>query len=483
MIAFDQGGSCALSGTGTAVHYTTHQFTLASSTNVTISLLPADGATVTPSGADTFIILYGPGGFNPADACANAIIANDDADATTLLSKIVTSAPLAAGNYTLVITTFDNIPSPALPYTYTGFSSVSFGAAVVQHVVDYNGDGKSDYIVARATSSPLAEAKGPSMLSSMGINTEVRRHTSQIIRGITGKNDLLSPPIFWYVALNGSNATGVAQLGDAASPDFVVSGDFDGDSKTDIAVWTEAPATQANFKILQSSNNTVRVEFFGQTDDDPSVVGDYDGDGKADPAVFRCPVSPAPAGQCYFFFRGSLNNPSGNVTYVPWGFGTDLDFFSYVGDFDGDHKNDFCLQRSNPSSPNNGQFVLLKSNGGGVEFINWGLATDFLVSGDYDGDGKTDFCVRRSDDPSIDKRTYYVLTRTGATFGAQWGVVGDSSTPGDYDGDGKTDFAVWRGSATAGDSRFWILNSSNGSVSQFIWGQSGDFAVAGWAVH
>jgi hypothetical protein len=301
----------------------------------------------------------------------------------------------------------------------------------------------------------------------------------------TARSDsAIAPPIYWYTYFNPSGATGVGQLGDAAT-DFITPEDFDGDGKDDLAVWTEAPATQANFKILQSTTNTVRVEFFGQTGDDPAVVGDYDGDGKADPTVYRCPGIADPDGQCYFFYRGSLNNPSGSVTYVPWGFGVDGDFFPYVGDMDGDGKNDFCIQRANPASPANGQFVLLKSADLGIEYINWGLSSDFLIPGDYDGDGKTDLTVRRTVSGS---RHHWILYRTGATDFVQWGVTGDSSVPGDYDGDGKTDLAVWRGNSDPTQNFFWIRNSSNFSVTQFEWGQcptvaTCDFAVAGWAVH
>jgi hypothetical protein len=362
--------------------------------------------------------------------------------------------------------------------------AINTGAAAVADAnVDFNGDGKTDYVVARGTLSPLAEGTAPSLASPRSYDPEVRRLPSQMRPISDAKANLLTPPIFWYTDINGTNQQGVGQLGDAAT-DFIVVEDFDGDGKDDPAVWTEAPATQANFKILQSSTNTVRVEFFGQTGDDPAVVGDYDGDGKADPAVYRCPALADPAGQCYFFYRGSLNNPSGNVTYFPWGFGHDGDFFPYVGDFDGDGKNDFCVQASTPGAPSQGLFYLAKS-GGGTEYVSWGLSSDFLIPGDYDGDGKTDFCVRRT---SARDRTYYMLTRTGATSQVQWGISGDNSTPGDYDGDGKTDFAIWRGSPTPGDSRYWILNSSNGSVTQFTWGQcptvnTCDFPVAGWAVH
>ncbi len=358
--------------------------------------------------------------------------------------------------------------------------TVTTAAPATDANTDFDGDGKTDFVVARGTTTPLTEATAPNMapISRMARNPEVKGR----VKSTEQPENAITPPIYWYSKLSGNGATGVGQLGDAAT-DFIVTEDFDGDGKDDLTVWTEAAATQANFKILQSSTNTVRVETFGQTGDDPAVVGDYDGDGKADPAVYRCPGIAAPAGQCFFFYRGSLNNPSGNVTYVPWGFGNDGNFFPYTGDFDGDGKNDFCVQRSNPSQAGQGQFVLLKSTGG-VEYVNWGNDSDFLIPGDYDGDGKTDFCVRRTVSGT---RQNFILTRTGATSQVQWGITGDSSVPGDYDGDGKTDLAIWRGSATPGQSTFWVLNSSNSSVTQFVWGQcpagNCDFAVAGWAVH
>ncbi len=341
---------------------------------------------------------------------------------------------------------------------------------------DFDGDGKTDFVVARATTTPLTEATAPGMgpISKMVRDPEVKGR----VRSTDKTDNAITPPIYWYSKLSGSGATGVGQLGDAAT-DFILTEDFDGDGKDDLTVWTEAPATMANFKILQSSTNTVRVEFFGQTGDDPAVLGDYDGDGKADPAVYRCPAIAGPAGQCFFYYRGSLANPSGNITYVPWGFGVDGDFFPYVGDFDGDGKNDFCVQRANPSATTQGQFVLLKSTGG-IEYINWGLSSDFLIPGDYDGDGKTDICVRRTVSGA---RQHYILTRTGATSQTQWGITGDVSVPGDYDGDGKTDLAIWRPNVDPTQNFFWVLNSSNSSVTQFEWGQQNDFPVAGWAVH
>lgn len=302
--------------------------------------------------------------------------------------------------------------------------------------VDFNGDGKTDYVV---------------------------------VRTISDQN-------IWMSNINGIGNTSFIPWG--VFFDKFVPEDYDGDGKDDIAVWRQISSGQPNgnafFYILNSSTNTLSTIDFGQDGDDPTVVGDYDGDNKADAAVYRCPIT---SGQCYFYYKGTLNNPSGNITFMPWGFGFQGEFFTYPGDFDGDGKYDFCIQRKNPLDNSKSQFVLLKSNGFGIEYINWGLFTDFVVPGDYDGDGKQDFCVRRL---SGGQYQYFILTRTGGGTGANpiiWGLFNDTSVPGDYDGDGKTDIAVWRNGA------FYVRQSNNNTLLVFNWGQSLDFPVASWYVH
>jgi subtilisin-like proprotein convertase family protein len=312
--------------------------------------------------------------------------------------------------------------------------------ANVQHVVDFNGDGKTDYAVVRN------------------------------IGGTTGGQ------VRWFINLNGTTTTYGSDWG--ISTDFFLPVDFDGDSKSDIAVWR--PATAANgggvFYILQSNGNTVRIENFGLEGDDPSVVDDYDGDNKADLAVYR--EGAAAGQQSTWFYRGSLNNPSGNVTYVNWGINGD---FPSPGDYDGDNKADFVVQRNNGGGQ--ARFWLLQTTAG-TDSVVFGTPSDSIVPGDYDGDGKTDIATARGVGGSI--QWYVRPSSTGVVSGSPYATFGASATDflaqGDYDGDGRTDPAVWRSSSTPGVSAFWVLGSTVGAYS-VPFGAGGDYPVANFNVH
>lgn len=274
----------------------------------------------------------------------------------------------------------------------------------------------------------------------------------------------------WYIQpANGSPLFALqwGVLGDAAVPE-----DFDGDGRDDVAIWRPT-ANTAYFYILQSQTNTFRVVEFGLIGDDPSVVTDYDGDNAADPAVYR---NAAPGGQSYFFYMGSQNNPAGNITYVPWGTSGD---FPVSGDYDGDGRGDFVVQRNQNGS---GLFYLLQSTAG-IQFLWFGLSTDLLAPGDYDGDLKTDLCVVRAEVKNL--RWWIRRSSDGIIVNQPFGLSGmDVATPGDYNGDGITDMSVWRPNADPTMCFFHVRESgASPSFSRFEWGIGTDYPAANFKVH
>jgi subtilisin-like proprotein convertase family protein len=355
--------------------------------------------------------------------------------------------PAGAGTATFTSTFFGTVPQGAWSLYVVDFvggdsGSISGGwtlqitAFIVddfgQRTVDFNGDGRTDWAVVRNTGG------GPGGQAT------------------------------WFTQYNNQAGGQTTPWGIAS--DVFLPEDFDGDLKTDLAVWRADPNFSA-FYILQSTTNTVRIEGFGMAGDDPTVVGDYNADGKCDLAVFRPGVG---IGQPSFWFYRST--PGGPYSAVQWGQTGD---FPVPGDFDADGKYDFVVQRND----GNGQarfWTLLA--GGATSTTVFGHPFDTVVPGDYENDGKTDIAVIRGGPNST--IVWYILPSSGGGSYTQT-VFGNSGTDfsaqGDYDGDGKTDIAVWRPSP--GQSAFYVNRSSGGGVDIFFWGLPADYPVANYNSH
>ena len=359
----------------------------------------------------------------------------------TLVTPVAATLPAAANNQAQVqvrIITSNAVGNDE----WVGIDDINITAGATPAspaALDYNGDGRTDYTVVRNTGG-----------------------------GSGGQ-------VTWFINLNGTGSTQGIQWG--ISTDFFVAGDFDGDGKTDVTIYRpNANPTLSNFYILQSSDSTVNIQNFGLTGDDPTIVDDYDGDGKTDVSVYRGGAS---AGQpSFWFYRGTLNNPSGNITYVRWGQNGD---FPAPGDYDGDGRADFVVQRNSGSGQ--GQFWMNQTTAGIDNSIIFGTSSDLILPGDYDGDGKTDIAVARGSGGNI--IWFYRRSSDAASVGPiAFGLSAtDFPTQGDYDGDGKTDISVWRPNADATQTFFWVRNSSTSAVSTFEWGQQGDYPVANYNSH
>ncbi|HMS43844.1 MAG TPA: FG-GAP-like repeat-containing protein, partial [Pyrinomonadaceae bacterium] len=225
--------------------------------------------------------------------------------------------------------------------------------------------------------------------------------------------------------------------------------DFDGDGKTDFAVFRP---TERNWYIWQSQSNTMRVENWGLASD-TLAPADFDGDGKTDLAVYR------PSEGNWYIRRSSGGNPQtlklGGKGDIP-----------VAGDYDGDAKADIAVWR-----PKNGTWSIIQTSDNQTRQISWGTSGDRPIPRDFDGDGKVDPTVYR---PS-DGRWYLMYSANSGTNSIPFGVSSDAVTPADFDGDGKTDIAVYRGDAGA----WFVQKSSDSNAEITLFGLNGDKTVVG----
>ena len=259
-----------------------------------------------------------------------------------------------------------------------------------------------------------------------------------------GKSDLAVfevPTGYWYILLSRTLSLSMTKFGNSGCS--TISGDFDGDYKADLAVFE--PAT-GYWYILLSSTLSLSMTKFGNSGC-TTVAGDYDGDSKADLAVFE------PATGYWYILLSSTMAMSltkfGNSGCTP-----------LSGDYDGDGKTDLTVFENAT-----GYWYILMSSTLTMSLTPFGNSGCTPLSGDYDGDGKTDLTV-------FERSTgywYILMSSTLELSLTKFGNSGCTPLAGDYDGDGKTDLTVYERAT----GYWYILMSSTLELSLTPFGNSG----------
>lgn len=200
-----------------------------------------------------------------------------------------------------------------------------------------------------------------------------------------GKTDVAvwRPSDGTYYIFRSSNSTAMFQKW-GTTGDTPITGDYDGDLAADFALLRPNGANY-NWMIL-NSNFAYGFQFgcptatpfcgspisFGLTSDRP-VSGDFDGDLRTDIAVWR-----PSDGNWYYFRSGSAttgNTPGATIGIAPFGLAGDI---PQPADYDGDKKSDLAVFR-----PSTGIWWINRSSDSVVTNAAWGSATDLPATSPY----------------------------------------------------------------------------------------------------
>jgi hypothetical protein len=164
---------------------------------------------------------------------------------------------------------------------------------------DYDGDGKTDLAVYRPSTGYwyvlLSSTNYTNYLARQwGISTDIPMAGDYDGDGKTDLAVYRPSTGYWYILQSSTNDTTYIAKQWGISTDTPVSGDFDGDGKTDIAVYRPIRDPHQSFDdtgywyvALSSTGYASYIAKQWGVSTDIPLPGDYDGDGKSDLAVYR----------------------------------------------------------------------------------------------------------------------------------------------------------------------------------------------------
>ncbi len=215
------------------------------------------------------------------------------------------------------------------------------------------------------------------------------------------------------------------------SPAAVITGDFNGDGRLDLAVVNQADNTVS--VLLGKPDGTFQPQVAYPTGASPNAMfaADFNGDGHLDLAITNSQANSVSI---------LLGNGDGTfLTQVSYPVGNNPDAV-LAADFNGDKKIDLAVANNN-----DGTVSILLSNGDGTfqaqSTVTVGQSPESIATADFNGDGKLDLATANYGGGSVS----VLLGNGDGTFSRN--DVPVSSTPfevivSDFNGDGKADIAT-----------------------------------------
>ena len=252
-------------------------------------------------------------------------------------------------NFTAAIKLRNNAGSPVKCYPRAMFALTRLGP---------NLPGETS-LTASMPSSLLPAHVTSATATTNVINSWQYRNSSQLKLAFKQATQLIEPekigifrPSNHMFYLKNGTATTVINWG--TSTDLPVTGDWNGDGKTDVGVYRPSVHT------FYLRNGTTTAINWGASTDLP-VTGDWNGDRITEIGVYR------PSAHTFYLKNGTT------TTSVNWGTSTDL---PVTGDWNRDGRTDVGVYR-----PSAHMFYL--KNGTTTTSVNWGMNTDKPVTGKW----------------------------------------------------------------------------------------------------